>query len=103
MRVRTAFACVTAGAVVLAACGGSSGSSVSDRPSSTTTTTAKGDAAAAYVGLTKQAAIAKAKADGRPWRIAREDGERFMLTQDYDPNRVTFEIDHGKITKASLG
>ena len=69
----------------------------------TTTATKDRVPRGAYVGLTKQAAIAKAEADGRPWRLGREDGESFMLTQDYNPERVTFEIDDGKITKASFG
>jgi hypothetical protein len=59
--------------------------------------------AGVYVGLTKQAAIAKAEGDGRQWRLGREDGESFMLTQDYNAERVTFELDDGKVTKASFG
>jgi len=48
-------------------------------------------------------AIAKADADGRPSRIGREDDESFILTQDFIPNRVTFEIDNGEVTSASFG
>lgn len=90
-----------------ASCGGSEDSaestkSPSDR-SAPTKSTDPADAAAAYVGLTKAAAIARAKAEQRPWRIGREDDEQFMLTQDFVENRVTFEIDDGKVTKATLG
>jgi len=59
--------------------------------------------ATAYVGLTKSAAIAKAKASDTPWRITREDDEQFMVTQDYDPTRLNFEIDDGKVTTATYG
>jgi len=75
----------------------------------TTTTTAKSSSsgkplpASSYVGLTKKDAIAQAKAHDQPRRIGREDGEQFMLTQDFVPDRVTFEIDNGKVTKATLG
>ncbi len=97
--------CVALAVLTIAACGDSGDStSVRDRPEETTTTeTLDPGTAASYVGLTKQAAIAKAEADGRPWRLGREDGESFMLTQDYNAQRVTFEIDNGKVTKASFG
>jgi hypothetical protein len=98
-------ACAVLVVLTITACGDSGGStSVRDRPEETTTTGTKDSGTAgAYVGLTKQAAIAKAEADGRPWRLGREDGESFMLTQDYNAERVTFEIDDGKVTKASFG
>ncbi|MET0420502.1 MAG: hypothetical protein ABW073_02240, partial [Acidimicrobiia bacterium] len=64
-------------ATAFAACG-SSGDST-DASGAKTGSTVKGDAASAYVGLSKQAAIAKAEADDRPWRIGREDDEQFML------------------------
>ena len=53
--------------------------------------------------MTKRAAIAAAEADGRPWRIGREDDEQFLVTQDFIEDRVTFEIDDGEVTKATLG
>lgn len=63
-----------------------------------------GDAAAkAYVGLSKQDAIAKAKADDRVWRITREDDEQFPTTMDYAPDRLNFEIDDGKVTRVTFG
>jgi hypothetical protein len=97
--------CVVLAMLTITACGDSADStSVRDRPEETTTTPIKDSGTAdAYVGLTKQAAIAKAEADGRPWRLGREDGESFSVTQDYNPERVTFEIDDGKVTKASFG
>jgi hypothetical protein len=86
----------------LTACGGGDDPST-DRGTGTRTTTPSSDPAAAYVGLDTVAAIAKADADHRPWRIAREDDEQFLLTQDHVPDRVTFEIDDGKVTTATLG
>jgi hypothetical protein len=99
--VRTGAVLIVA-AVALTACGSGSDDSNRSTDEAKTTTTA-GDAAAAYVGLSKQDAVAKAKADDRPWRIGREDDEQFMVTQDFVDNRVTFEIDDGKVTKATLG
>ena len=99
-------ACAVVAVLTLAACGGSENSTaVRDRPKETTTTTTTKESGTAddYVGLTKKAAVTKAEADGRPWRKGREDGESFFLTQDYIPNRVTFEIDNGMVTKATFG
>ena len=88
-------------ASLVAACGNDDGDKVSsgDGKQSTTSDTS----AQSYVGLTKQEAIAKAKATDTPWRITREDQEVFMVTQDYNPERVNFEIDNGKVTKATNG
>jgi hypothetical protein len=97
---------VTAGALVVfalgstaAACGNGGDTSSSGSKQSTTSDTS----AQSYVGLTKQEAIAKAKASDTTWRITREDKETFMVTQDYNPARLNFEIDHGKVTKATNG
>ena len=88
-------------AVVAAACGGDDGGSVSSGGSKQSTTS--NTSAQSYVGLTKQEAIAKAKATDTPWRITREDKETFMVTQDFVENRINFEIDNGKVTKATYG
>ena len=109
MRLRRVAPLVVGAALTLAACGGGDGDkSVSSREGADTTTTtsvsgADSSEGGAYVGLTKAAAIAKAEADGHPWRIGREDDEFFPATLDYNPDRVTFEIDDGKVTKASFG
>jgi hypothetical protein len=92
------------GAVILAGCAGDSQSSRLSRDDSTKTATSLGPGKESdYVGLSKSAAIAKAKDQGRPSRIGREDGEMFLGTLDYNPERVTFEIDDGKVTKATFG
>jgi hypothetical protein len=94
--------------VALAACGGSD-SKASTRgeqgaPTTSGAPTGTTDPAAqAYVGLSKADAIKKAEADGRPWRITREDDQHFPATLDYNPQRVSFEIDKGKVTRAIFG
>ena len=90
----------------LVGCGGGDGGDRSDesgRGNRPTETTGTGAVADSYVGLTKRAAIAKADASDTPWRITREDDEQFMVTQDYVPDRLNFEIDDGTVTKATLG
>ena len=90
---------VAALAVTLPACGGGSDKVSSGSKQSTTSDTS----AQSYVGLAKQEAIAKAEATNTPWRITREDQETFLVTQDYNPQRINFEIDRGKVTKATNG
>jgi hypothetical protein len=108
-RLRATAAVVAVAGFALAGCGGGdhavkSGGGNRGTGGSTGTDQPGGDAAAkAYVGLAKKDAIAKAKADGRVWRITREDGENFPTTMDYDPERLNFEIDNGTVTKATFG
>lgn len=56
-----------------------------------------------YVGRTRAQATATANAAGIRWRITRVDDESNMVTQDYDANRLNFEIDDGVVTRATLG
>jgi hypothetical protein len=99
-RVLAAALAVLVLASLAVACGNGDGDKVSSgsKPSSTSDTSA-----ASYVGLTKKEAIAKAEATDTPWRITREDEESFMVTQDYNPARINFEIDNGRVTKATNG
>lgn len=88
----------------IAACGGDD----EDRPPKveapdTAPGTGSGRAADTYLGLTKQAAIDRAAAAGIPWRITREDDEELLVTQDYVPERLNFEIDDGVVTTVSYG
>lgn len=94
---------VVLGATALSACGDDSNSSSPAKDNAKETTTLGPGKESDYVGLTKSAAIAKAKSQGRPWRITREDNEVFPGTLDYNPERVQFEIDNGKVTKATFG
>ncbi len=56
----------------------------------------------AFVGLSAEAAGDLAASEGRLWRVGREDGEFFALTADWVVGRVTFEIDAGVVTRASV-
>ena len=102
-----ALAMVVAAGLALTACGGGGDTVRSGGGSGNGnggTERNGGDAAAqAYVGLTKKDAIAKAEADGRKWRITRENATEYAVTFDYDPERLNFEIDNGKVTKATFG
>ena len=86
--------------MVAPACGSDDGGKVSSGSKQSTTSDTS---AQSYVGLTKKEAIAKAEAAGTPWRITREDKETFMVTLDLNPARINFEIDNGKVTKATYG
>jgi hypothetical protein len=91
-------------AVGIAGCGDDSDGSVSARDQrQETTTTEAPSTAPAFVGLSKQAAIAKAEAEGRPWRISSENGESFPATLDYNPERVNFDINENRVTAANFG
>ena len=98
--------CVVAAlaAVGIAGCGDDSDGSVSTRDQrQETTTTEAPSTAPEFVSLSKQAAIAKAEAEGRPWRIASENGESFPATLDYNPDRVNFDINQNRVTAANFG
>lgn len=60
------------------------------------------DIAGNFVGLSKADAITRAEAEDRPWRIAIEEGEALTLTSDLNPGRVTFEIENGIVTEATI-
>jgi hypothetical protein len=90
---------VLALASTLAACGGGG----DDKVSSSDAGQGGKPSAQSWVGLTKKEAIAKAEAEDRPWRILREDDQTFMATQDFVEDRINFEIDNGKVTKATYG
>jgi hypothetical protein len=61
------------------------------------------DAPLAYVGLGLEAAIDRAEAESRDWRLASQDGEHFALTMDYRPERINFDVVDGIVTNAWLG
>jgi len=104
-RAAPTWAVVLSAVMLVGGCGGST----TDESSSSSTTSTGSPAvtgpqtAPGFVGLTKSAAIARAEAEGHHWRIAREDGQHYLLTQDYSPDRVNFEIDGGKVTAATFG
>lgn len=98
---------LVAGGVV--ACGGAD--DTADRAVTRTTRSAtptdpgasSGSSSQGYRGLSKREAIAKAEAEGRVWRVVREDDEHFPATLDYVPDRLNFEIDDGRVTEVTLG
>jgi hypothetical protein len=55
------------------------------------------------VGLTEQQAGAQAAANGWPFRVAERDGEQFLLTQDYNDERVNVAVQNGVVTRAWSG
>jgi hypothetical protein len=55
------------------------------------------------VGLTEQQAAAQAAANGWPFRVAERDGERFLLTQDFNEQRVNVAVENGVVTRAWSG
>ena len=76
--------------------GSDGGETVSDGPTDTPT---QGES---FVGQSISEATALAEAEGRPWRIARQDDQSFVNTDDLVPGRVTFEIDDGTVTSAII-
>lgn len=57
----------------------------------------------AYVGLTKEAASAKAEAAGLRWRLAKVDGKSQRVTKDHRPERLNFDIERGIVTRVTKG
>ena len=55
------------------------------------------------IGLTKEAAIAKCKADGFKVRVRTEDGKGLMGTCDYRMDRFNLHIDNGLVTSVTKG
>ena len=55
-----------------------------------------------FVGLTLDEASALAERQGRQWRVGRQDGEDLALTADLIHRRVTFEVDDGVVTAATI-
>ncbi len=60
-------------------------------------------AAAAFVGLTLEKATALAEEHGIRTRVVSVDGEEYMVTQDFLPERLNFTVVKGVVTKATWG
>ena len=96
-----------AGAFALAACGGGAGETANP-PSSP----ARGDestvlagvppAADQFVGLPLEVARSFAEEQGIQWRVGRQDGEELAVTADFVPGRVTFTVEDGVVTAATI-
>jgi hypothetical protein len=55
-----------------------------------------------WYAMSSEEAIGKAEAEGRPWRIARQDHKSPPQTDDHLLDRVTFHIDDGLVTFAGV-
>lgn len=56
-----------------------------------------------FVDATEKDATTCAASMGLTVRIASRDGENLMLTMDYSPSRVNFNVDSGIVTAATVG
>lgn len=61
----------------------------------------RGLPAPGFVGLTVAEAEALAAERGWTVRVVAEDGERFMVTEDYNTNRVNLVVESGTVTAAA--
>jgi len=56
-----------------------------------------------FIGLSEADAGALADENSIPWRITRIDDEHRIVTMDYSPSRLNFELDDGVVTVVTLG
>jgi len=59
--------------------------------------------AASYVGMTLEAAKARADKAGIPSRVVEEDGQSKPVTMDHRPERLNFAVKAGKIIRVTKG
>jgi len=57
----------------------------------------------ALIGMTKSQALAYTTEHELSVRIAREDGDDYMLTLDINPNRLNLIIEWGEVSAVKLG
>ena len=86
----------------LAVNGGKSDSSYFDTRLSDDYSSCK-KAALDYVGISESQADYKAKIENRSYRTVSRDGENFMVTEDYAPGRLNFEVQKDVVTKVTCG
>ncbi len=55
------------------------------------------------IGMEKYAAIVKIENAGHKVRIVAENGEHFVVTMDYNLDRLNLEIVDGKVSAVSRG
>ncbi|MEM7696982.1 MAG: hypothetical protein AAF236_01095 [Verrucomicrobiota bacterium] len=56
-----------------------------------------------YLGMTESSAMDLAKERGQPARVIKRNGESLSTTEDYRTERVNFEIENGKVIRATRG
>jgi hypothetical protein len=59
--------------------------------------------AASYVGMTLEAAKARAEKAGIPSRVVEENGQSNPVTMDHRPERLNFAVKDGKIIRVTKG
>jgi hypothetical protein len=110
-RLVTITAVAVAGTIALAACGGGVGDAGSSpeppdtaQPGSGSTSDneAGDEETRQFLGLTLDEAASLGEQQGRQWRVGRRDGEDLALTADLVDGRVTFEIEEGVVTAATV-
>jgi hypothetical protein len=55
------------------------------------------------IGLSKDAAMGKLTALRKRYRIVKEDGQPFMITSEFHPDRVNLTIANGKVSQVDFG
>ncbi|QBI18848.1 hypothetical protein ER308_04355 [Egibacter rhizosphaerae] len=55
------------------------------------------------VGLGEQEATERLEAEGASVRVVYRDGELFVVTDDFRPDRVNLHIEDGEVTDATIG
>lgn len=61
------------------------------------------DMAQGVTGLEELDAVALLELVGLPWRVVSRDGEYFMVTKDFSPDRINLTVAAGFVVAASLG
>jgi hypothetical protein len=56
-----------------------------------------------YLGMTLEAATARADKAEIRWRVVEEDGQSRPVTMDYRPDRLNFVVEKGKIIRVNKG
>ena len=56
-----------------------------------------------YIGLTIHEAKVRLATEDKSYRVMHEDGQSFVGTCDYQPDRVNFSVENGIVTEASIG
>lgn len=55
-----------------------------------------------FIGMPLDVAASFAEEQGRQWRVGHRDGEDLVLTADFMSGRVTFTVEDGIVTAASI-
>jgi hypothetical protein len=56
-----------------------------------------------FVGLTEEGARKLASEHFAEFRVVSRDGNHYIVTRDYNEDRINVAIDNGKVTSAHIG